>query len=190
MQASEHKHTLRIHSKTTQNTHTSTKAFRSSNFEKLGMIRSTRRAGKSETKEEGDREREGEENITSASLELERECIVTQVNVANSRFPQKQGRLPHRLFPPRTGCVWGDNWRVPWHAARERAPHSATRSHTKLGSLTCVYVSVYVKTTDWKRVCVCLHARACVFACVRGCVRVRLSQEEENRGDYSFLCVA
>lgn len=69
-----------------------------------------------------------------------------------------------------------------------------TRSRTKLGSLTCVYVSVYVKTTDWKRVCVCLRARVCVSVCVRGCVRVRLavclSEEEENRGDYSFLCVA
>lgn len=72
------------------------------------MIRSTRRAEKSETKEKGERERE-KKNITSASLELERECIVTQLNVANSRFPQKQGRLPHRLFPLRTGCVWGDN---------------------------------------------------------------------------------
>lgn len=39
-----------------------------------------------------------------------------------------------------------------------------------------------------------LRERVCVSVCVRGCVRVRLavclSEEEENRGDYSFLCVA
>lgn len=40
-------------------------------------------------KRKGDSGREGEieKNITFASLELERECIVTQLNVANSRFP-------------------------------------------------------------------------------------------------------
>lgn len=154
------------------------------------MIRSTRRAEESETKEEGktEREREGgkKKNITSASLELERECIVTQLNVANSRFPQKQGRLPHRLFPPRTGCVWGDNWRVPWHAARERAPHSATHSHTKLGSLAvCTSVCTSKQQTGRESVCMFMCARVCVYICVRGCVRVRLrvclSEEEENR---------
>lgn len=66
-----------------------------------------RSAEKIETKG-NERGSETEENITSASLELERECIVTQVNAANSRFPQKQGRLPHRLFPPRGLGAFGE----------------------------------------------------------------------------------
>lgn len=100
-------------------------------------------------------------STTSASPELERECIVTQLNVANSRFPQKQGCLPPPT-PPRTGSVWGDNWRVPRHAARERAPHSATQ--------TLAHVSVYVKTTDWRR------ARACLFACATACAYAHVYQ--------------
>lgn len=93
-----------------------TKACR--NFSKLQRWYDFSFPEKKETKRVGKRkEKRRKKNITYASLELEHECIVTQVNVANSRFPQKQGRL----FPLRTGCVWGDNWRVPWHA-----PHSAT----------------------------------------------------------------
>lgn len=122
------------------------------------MIRRTRRAEKERDKGWGERER----NATSASLELERECIVTQLNVANSRFPQKQGRLPHRLSPPRTGSVWGDNWRVPWHAEKEWAPRSATQ--------TLAHVSVYLKTTDWRRTC------ACLFACATVCAFARVYQ--------------
>lgn len=153
------------------------------------MIRSTRRAEKSETKEEGRRERERKKNITSASLELERECIVTQLNVANSRFPQKQGRLPHRLFPPRTGCVWGDNWRVPWHATRERAPHSATHSHTKLGSLSvCVRQCVWQNNKLEESMCMFM----CVSVYVHGCVRVHLCvvcvyQRRRRRIGWLFL---
>lgn len=132
------------------------------------MIRSTRRAERVRQSMR-ERERKKKKNITSASLELERECIVTQLNVANSRFPQKQGRLPHRLFPPRTGCVWGDNWRVPWHAARERALHSATHSHTKLGSFGCVRVR-------WVCMAKQQSGRECVFMfmCVYMCVDVSL----------------
>jgi len=145
------------------------------------MIRSTRRPERQRKRErEEESERESETNITSASLELERECIVTQLNVANSRFPQKQGRLPHRLLPPRTGCVWGDNWRVPWHAARERAPHSATRSQTKLGSLA-VCTSVCASKQQTGRECVYVYTCVCVRGCVRVRLRMCLSEEEENR---------
>lgn len=135
-------------------------------------------------KRKGDSGREGEieKNITFASLELERECIVTQLNVANSRFPQKQGRFPHCLFPLRTGCVWGDNWRVPWHAVSERAPHSATHSHTKLPQ--CAYVSVYGETTNWKgsvrmSVSACMEVWKCPRVPVCG---VCLSEKEEENG--------
>lgn len=81
---------------------------------------------------------------------------------------QTPGSLKNRdvsltaLSPPRTGSVWGDNWRVPWHAGREWAPHSATQ--------TLAHVSVYVKTTDWRRACTCL------FACTTVCAYARVYQ--------------
>lgn len=79
---------------------------------------------------------------------------------------QTPGSLKNRdvsltaFSPPRTGSVWGDNWRVPWHAARERAAHSATQ--------TLAHVSVCVKTTD--------RRRACLFACASVCAYARVYQ--------------
>lgn len=81
---------------------------------------------------------------------------------------QTPGSLKNRdvsltaFSPSRTGSVWGDNWRVPWHAARERAAHSATQ--------TLAHVSACVKTTDRRRACMCL------FACVTVCAYARVYQ--------------
>lgn len=61
------------------------------------------------------------------------ECCKLQV-------PSKTGTFPSPPSPPRTGCVWGDNWRVPWHPARERALCALTATQ-KLRSCTSVCTS-------------------------------------------------
>lgn len=129
-----------------------------------------RRAEKIE-KKANERGSEKEENITSASLELERERIVTQVNTTNFRFPQKQGRLPHLPHPPpprglgafgeiideSLGMQRGNKH----HTQRLRVAHKARLTRS---------VYVYSKTTDWKRACVCLCVLMCKLSCL--CVPV------------------
>lgn len=106
---------------------------------------------------------------------------------------QTPGSLKNRdvsltaFFPPRTRCVWGDNWRVPWHAVSEQAPHSAAYRHTKLGSLNaCTSVSTQNnRLSEGTR----LFMLDCVWMCPRASVwDVYLSQKEEgNRFIIPFL---
>ena len=103
---------------------------------------------------------------------------------------QTPGSLKNRdvsltaFFPPRTRCVWGDNWRVPWHAASERAPHSAAHSHTKLDSLSaCTSASMVEQWAGREGLRVCLYGHACVCVWMCPCAfvwDVRLSEKEEG----------
>lgn len=67
--------------------------------------------------------------------------------------------------------------------ARERAPHSATHSHTKLGSLgffartsVCVRQNKRAREDACAFVCVCARERVCLGMCLS-----EEEEEEENR---------
>lgn len=111
---------------------------------------------------------------TSASPELEHECIVTQLNVANSRFPQKQGRFPHRLPPQGLGAFGEIIDESP--GIQRGNKHSVLSQPHK----SCAHARQYVRQNNR------LEERVRVFTCVCGRMGLCtcLSVEE---GDYSFL---
>lgn len=89
------------------------------------------------------------------------ECCKLQV-------PSKTGTSPSPPpLPPRTGCVWGDNWRVPWHAAREGALGALTATQ-KLRSLTSVCTSTQQAGGGRARVYVCVRPRVLMHVFIRG----------------------